>query len=195
MAARPQPQDHRRKLRPTEIRVSICDDGDARSALLEARNALYDAEHPRDGDPDLEVVEGARQDLEAAEAAAREVSVLYVFRSIGRKAWRALIDEHPPTEDEIADADAEYQRRKAAGEDIEASAVRPDWNGDTFPQAALSACCIEPGLTEAEADELLDQVSDLEASQLLGAAVVANMTSRVVDLGKGSGPTRSTGRP
>lgn len=110
--------------------------------------------------------------LEDAQRALDEATVTLTFRALPRPAWEQLLREHPPTEAQ-ADAGMEY-------------------NVESFPAALIAACHIErdetgtevPGMTDAEAQELLDAWPDSEAKALFTAALLVNQTMRA-DLGKG----------
>jgi len=70
------------------------------------------------------------------------------LRGIGRNAFRALLDTHP-------------------GEDGRA------YDFDTFPPALISACAVDPTLTEAQAYALADVLTDGQWDEIFDAAWTA----------------------
>ena len=72
-------------------------------------------------------------DLEAEIDNARRE---FRFKSIGHRAWADLMAEHPPTKDQLKQF------------------PRIDHNPETFPVAAIAACCVSPKMTLEQAQEL-----------------------------------------
>lgn len=116
----------------------------------------------------------------AGELRDKGVAVRMVFESIGALNYEALIDEHPPTDEQRAAA--------------EAAGGTAAWNPDTFLDALVAASCVDPELT-------VDQVAVLrkspnwngtEFNQLVAAAILVNTGKARVDLGKDFGRTRPT---
>lgn len=119
----------------------------------------------------------ARLEMDKARAAMEEAGVIrFRVRSLGRKAWEELIEAHPPTPEQAAEA-------------------APDllgWNPETFPVAALAACVavVDEGepvdLTEEQAAELWnDGLNKGEAINIINRVVEINSRNRVVQVGKG----------
>lgn len=133
-----------------EQTVDVCLDGKLVADLEQAESQLREAsqgmlEPPAD-------LEQRVQDL------AKRVQVKtrsFTFRSIGRRAWRKLHSEHPPTESD---------RSQGA-----------DFNTETFPVAAMVASCVEPGLTPAQAEKLTAILPEGEFDRLWGAVLLANL--------------------
>lgn len=174
-----------RKLPERSLRV--CDDDqakkDATDAALELAKARTAA---RTESIEQGIAEADREDwivarpnvvaaqlrLDAAERALEDVTVVLTFRALPRPAWEQLLRDHPPTEAQ-ADQGMEY-------------------NVETYPAALIAACHIErdeagaevPGMSEREAQELLDAWPDSEAKALFTCALLVNQTLRA-DLGKG----------
>jgi hypothetical protein len=97
------------------------------------------------------------------EALTHEVE--FVFRSIGRRAWRDLLAAHPPTEED-----------KKAG---------ADFNRESFPQAAMAASCVAPtGATEKDFQALADgnAIGDPQWNQLWLTCRDANVGGAEVPL-------------
>ncbi|MFD9394085.1 hypothetical protein ACFWBB_26125 [Streptomyces sp. NPDC060000] len=174
-----------RKLPERSLR--LCDDDGAKKnatdAALELAKARTSArgqsieqglsEADRDewtvGQPE---VVAAQLRLDAAEQVLEDATVVLTFRALPRPAWEQLLRDHPPTEAQ-ADQGMEY-------------------NVETYPAALIAACHIErdeagdevPGMSEQEAQELLDAWPDSEAKALFTCALLVNQTLRA-DLGKG----------
>jgi hypothetical protein len=110
--------------------------------------------------PDVLAAQAA---LDAARLALAAGTLKLTFRALPRPAWEQLLREHAPTEEQ-ADLGHEY-------------------NVETFPAALVSASSVD-GMSEAEAQELLDSWSDADAKALFTAALLVNQTMRA-DLGKG----------
>ncbi|WP_405889479.1 hypothetical protein OG427_02835 [Streptomyces sp. NBC_00133] len=117
-------------------------------------------------------VVSAQLRLDTAERALEDATVVLTFRALPRPAWEQLLRDHPPTEAQ-ADQGMEY-------------------NVETYPAALIAVCHIErdesggevPGMSEQEAQELLDAWPDSEAKALFTCALLVNQTLRA-DLGKG----------
>lgn len=118
-----------------------------------------------------------RKAVTDAEEAVRKASQTYVFASIGRHAYEALIADHPAT-----DADHEHAQTQTRDQ-----TARARWHADTFAPALLSAACVEPGITVEEATDMYREWTDVEFGELFGAALAVNEGRRVVDLGKSRG--------
>ena len=98
------------------------------------RDEVIEAPAP---DPITSIPRATLNDLQGKKRAEREVAVeipteagpkkvSFLFRAISRKAYDALVDEHPPT-----------KTQQAKGE---------SFNVDTFAPALLAVVCIEPEL-------------------------------------------------
>ncbi|MFI9149470.1 hypothetical protein [Streptomyces sp. NPDC053367] len=170
-----------------ERTLSICDDPDVKRAVTDAALALAKArtkatsaaieqdvpEEQREqwvaAQPDVLAASSA---LDAAQRAQEDATITLTFRALPRPVWEQLLRAHPPTESQ-AEQGMEY-------------------NVETFPAALIAACHVErdvdgtvvAGMTEAEAQELLDAWPDAEAKALFTCALLVNQTLRS-DLGKG----------
>lgn len=85
----------------------------------------------------------------ALEEEMKAAEVEFVFKGIGRGRWRAMIADHPPTEE---------QRAQGA-----------EFNIDTFPFVAMAACLDEPRMTIDELVELNDRALNEVQFSLLWA--------------------------
>ncbi len=179
--------DRLKKKKPLEATVPVCLD----SALLTTANrAAVDFEKAvLEGRPkeQLEALEAA---MVAAQEAANEETIVMKFKSPGRVKYEELLMEHPPTEEQLAEYSAAY------GADAKAP-----YNGDTFGPALIALCCVEPKMTEAEAWILFEGEQDDEGNYivepwnlnelqtLFTTALAVCNSSRIGELGKGSGVT------
>jgi len=171
----------------SERTLSICDDQDAKTAVTNAAMALAKAraaamaecaeqgipEDQRDAwvasNPQVLAADAA---LNGAQEALAEATLTLTFRALPRPVWEQVLRDHAPSEAQ-ADQGMEY-------------------NVETFPAALIAACHVErdaggvevEGMSEADAQELLDTWADAEAKALFTAALLVNQTLRA-DLGKG----------
>lgn len=149
-----------------ETTFVICDEPDVRTRYTKAVRGLELAENYLKNNPaDQEAAretEQARTELEEAKAAYDEVSIPIRFRALPRQSLEALYKAHKPSEAE-AEEGAEW--------------------GSAFHAALISAASVD-GMTEAEARELLDSWSLVEANAMFNAAYGIQSTIRA-DLGKG----------
>lgn len=125
----------------------------------------------------------AEAEAEAARLMAEGAVVRFMFRSIGARAYDDLINDHPPTAEQIEAA-------RSKGD------PRPHWNEDTFAKALIAASCESPEMTVDQVSELFKSPdwNDAELSQLIGTAMLVNLRATNVDLGKGSGKIPRTER-
>ncbi|MFC1415429.1 hypothetical protein [Streptacidiphilus cavernicola] len=165
-----------RKLPERPIR--ICDDeqakagvADAALLLAKARTAaigeLSEQGVPEDQHADWidahpKVVAASAQ-LARAESLLDEATITLTLRALPRPVWEELLTEHGPSEEQ-ADKGMEY-------------------NPESFPAALISATSVD-GMSQTEAQELLDTWADAEAKSLFTAALLLNQRTRI-DLGKG----------
>lgn len=86
---------------------------------------------------------------------ARAKQVEFRFQSLGRRPWRDLVAEHPPTDED--------------------KAARAEFNRDTFPIAAMVASCIAPtGATEKKFLKLAETLTEDQWGLLWVTCHVAN---------------------
>jgi hypothetical protein len=171
----------RKGRRTTTVRLAL-EPGPA-EALAEARRELDEAKLRVEADPSREAKEAkarALSRLDEAIAAAEGASYEFVLQSISKRRFDALVQEHPPTPKQIADAEKR-------------NLLVPDVNVDTFAPALVAACCIDPTLTLEQAQEMWeDEDSDWsqgELNQLWWTARSICTASNIIDLGKGSDTT------
>lgn len=119
----------------------------------------------------------AEEELAAVERRLHDEDAVavFTFRSIGRAAYDAIVDAHPPTP---------AQRAKAKREGLGELAA----NLETFPPALVSACLVDPIISHDDMAKLWvnDNWNQAELGALLEGAASANGTRRTLDLGKDS---------
>lgn len=179
MTERPMTYDHLRgKKKPNFKTVRLPLDSEIADAFEDAKAEEERLKTRLEYKPDdrnlLKEHDAAVAKLEEAKALMLENSVLFKFRSIGRKRFDDLIFEHPPTEAQIKKA-----KENGSGE--------ANWNEDTFPIALIHACLVDPKMEEHEVKDLWDSEdwSGSEVLALFWAALEVNSNRRAIDLGKG----------
>ncbi len=166
-SARPATFDHLRKKQPFERVVPIPLNAEAVQAFKDASDALAKVEMAKgDTTSAASAYETARQALQAETVDMR-------FRAIGRKAYDALVLQHPP------------------GEDQKAKHPEMTYDLESFSVALIAASCVEPAMTVDEVLELAENWNVGEYMQLWMAALEVNTQRRVVDLGKAWNGTHS----
>ncbi|MEU5496177.1 hypothetical protein [Streptomyces griseofuscus] len=137
---------------PREVTITVCLAGDTAGELeaLEQELGQLGEWQPTslgETNPAFELQER----LDAARLRARESAVEFRFRALGHRAYSNLLAAHPaPTGSE------------------------EPYDAGTFLPAVLAACCIEPSLTPAQVDRLLDVVNDGTARILFQTALSVN---------------------
>lgn len=142
---------------PSNETVRVCFDRSLISELEEAQAALKAAKKGMLEAP-AELENHVQELAKKVEGKTRE----FVFSSIGRRAWRKLLSEHPPT-DEQKDT-----IKDAFGNSI-------DNNPETFPVAAMVATCSSPGLTQDEAQWIADELPEAVYLRFWSAVLAANV--------------------
>lgn len=175
--------DHLKKRQPITRTLPIYLDQEAFDRYTEAlTNYENEEQRPRRVDAETERLDTLRAERDAAEEALNESTVVITLRSIGRKAYEAIVDANQPTN---------AQKERAAKEAKEMGA-RPQplpYNPDTFAPALIAATVIEPPMTPEDVQEIMDDWNQPEIIQLFTAAMEVCQSSRVGHLGKGSGRT------
>lgn len=184
---RPQPADHLPKKQARRTRCALLLSEDAAEALEEAQRDLFLAGE----DPERLAAAQARYD--AAQADVEKATLVLHFRGIGRKRYDDLIDEHPPTEKQLA----KYRERKAE-EARKPLAEReyvpaPAFDLETFAPALISAALTDPVWTPEQVDEFFSgpewNVGEIQLA--FNTAMDAQTDVREVGFPKGSRSTRS----
>ena len=168
-ASMPPVYDHLPKKQPRTERYPVCMDDDAVQRLSDAMEA-YNAAWSKDDRSEEEVALAEARDAVAAS------TVVFTLQGRSPRAYDDLVDAHPPTASQLAEA----KKR-----DLDP----PAYDKATFAPALVHACLVEPRLPldEVEAvfsgDEPGWNVAEVDG--LFKAALSVNVTRRVVELGKG----------
>ncbi len=143
-----------------ERTVPVCLRGDLVAAHEAADRALVEAQRtPSTGKEDTGVGERLAE-VEHIEGLMRESTYLFRVRALPRRAFRALMAEHPPRRTETGDPDP--------------GDAQLSINRDTFFDALLRASTVDPVLTGEQWDELLDKLTDRQYGDLTDAAWFVN---------------------
>ncbi|MDX5526082.1 hypothetical protein PV677_36040 [Streptomyces sp. DE06-01C] len=149
------------------LKLTICDDDEAKQALQLAREAEWQAKSKAERAPDDEAAQAALRDaaaaLDDAQAAFDAVSIPLRFQALDRKTYKELLAAHRPTEEQAEDG---Y-----------------DFNLETLAPILIAASSLD-GITEDDATTFLDTWSKAEAEALLNTAFGVQREDRM-DLGKG----------
>lgn len=127
----------------------------------ELQRDLAKAENYDEWHNEKDLAPAIKQQIEEIDKEIAASRVPFVFQSMGRRAYSALLDEFKPREGNEDDADA--------GFDI-----------DEFPPRLISLSSYSPKIPLEEARVIWDEWSDAETTLILGSAVLAN--KEVVDV-------------
>lgn len=175
-----QPMDRlRSQKKPQEVRHTVVLDPGLELELADVEGDIAELRVRIDNGDDTparqKALDTARHRAEELRAAIDDATIKFVFRSIGRKRYSALLDEHEPTNTQFAEA-----KRK--------DEEPPVYNEDTFPQALIAASAVEPeGVTLDDVRGLWDDDSwsASELNALWNAALLANIRLGSRSLGNG----------
>lgn len=95
-------------------------------------------------------------EIEAVRAEMEQDSITVRFRALKRLEWEALVEAHKKRHDD------------------------EPFNWSTFPPALIAACVVDPTMTPAEVDELLDVINESQREDLFNAAYTVNQESTAV---------------
>lgn len=161
----PATRDHLRKARTISQYVAFCPED------------IPEPEAPRLGAPE-EQREAYKAAVNDWQAEVDEKKVQILIQSMGRKAYRALIEAHPPTPEQVAKA-------KKDGTAV------PDNNVETFPPALIAQSIKEPeGVTEEDVAFMWAEWPQGEIESLAQMCLALNQTSRLEFHQSKSGTTR-----
>lgn len=167
---------------PQTVTVPVVVRGDLADEVARLERDLADTVRADEQLNRLPEAPAARERLAAALDAATAATVEVTFQAIGRRRWRQLLAEHPPSDEE----------RTAGAE-----------HAETFVWAAMAAASVRPtGATPATVEAFCDTLTDGQLGVLWAACVSVN--TGVVTLpksGTGTGdrprtaPRSTTARP
>lgn len=150
--------DYLAEITPQEATARICLNGRLLAEKRKLETALADrmaataGEGSLAGDGDVVAIAGDIQALEERIDAARRP---FVFRSIGRQAWRDLLGKYPPRDSD---------KRNGL-----------DHNPEKFPGAAIAASAVSPTLTIDQVNELDERLNLGQFDRLWAACLEANL--------------------
>ncbi|MEU4410767.1 hypothetical protein AB0F88_40205 [Streptosporangium sp. NPDC023963] len=149
--------DIKGRIKLPEKTVSICLRGDLQAEFeglerdLAAARSKPKAVTLSGGNEEAETIAQMIADLSEE---MREHSTVFRFRGLTKRAYSDLVAQYPPT-----------REQEEKGNDV---------NWETFPVALIAACAIEPKMTEAEAGELNDMVTQAQWNAIYMAASAVN---------------------
>lgn len=190
LGPRPATRDHLVSgKKPLRIRHQVVLDNELSDALVTARAAYELAEAHFKAKPTDVDRQAAFDQAEAAYREAQEAAQDGVFevvlQGMGRHRFDLLKRKHPPTEQDIKDADK-----------VGIESKHLDFSPQTFPPAVIAASMVEPSMGEEEVRSEIwesDAWNAAEAQGLYLAAMRANESRATADLGKASSGMRSSG--
>lgn len=208
MSQHKKPKDRLPKKKAITRRVRLGNDSEVTEKHEALTRRVVMLEMRLQSQPDNEAtraeLEIAKKELEEFEPTMEENSILFEFRAIGRKKLDRLLNEHPPTEEQIEQFEKEKEEALLSGDEKlieEARRAEITWNYDTYPKALIAATMIKPIRVDYPDDEeafqevvewlSLPEWNDAEIQELFAAALMANNTRAVVSMGKGSSSTRN----
>lgn len=166
-----------RELPSAEYAIQRKDPSEAQAELEKAARALRQAEIRGDKTPEHKAdLKRCKAAVTRAKKKVESCFTVITIRAIETDQYEDLISDHPPTDEQLAEA----------GKD---PADRPEWNEDTFYPALLAAC-VDGDMTAGDwADFLEHKLSRGERRQLMYALIAVNENERMPEsmmLPKGS---------
>lgn len=137
---------------PREYTVRVCLAGDAAGELQALEQEMGDLGewHPTSL-AEANPAHALQERIDDARRRVLEASVEFRFKALGHRAYSNLLAAHPAPE-----------------------GSKEPYDAGTFLPALLAACCVEPTLTPAQANQLLDVVNDGTARTLFQTALSVN---------------------
>lgn len=191
LGPRPATRDHLTSgKKPLRLKHQVVLDNELSDRLATARQA-YELEEARfkakPTDPERQAsFEAAEAEYAEAQNAAAEVVFEVVLQGCGRHRYDLIKRAHPPTKQDISDA-----------ERVGIDPKQLEFSPQTFPPAIIAVSMIDPDtgqpmLTEEEVTAEIwnsDGWNEAEAQGLYLAAMRVNQSRATADLGKASGRT------
>lgn len=134
-----------------EHTVRVCLRGDLAAEHERLENELdalrdWESSSLADEDPRRPLAEA----IQAIESDMVDSTETFVFRALGQRKYRALLDAHPDPKGEGS------------------------WNAESFPQALIAASCIEPPMDVVDVERLFDVLNAGQVETLFMGAYVVN---------------------
>jgi len=123
----------------------------------------------------LQTIKEKQKLLETKKAELESTAIKFVFQSIGRKRYEALLEANPPT-----DAQIEEQKKVDPKQSLE-------FNPETFPIALIIESLVEPDVDRDELRHWIlngEEWNTAEFMTLFMAALEANSTRKIINSGK-----------
>jgi hypothetical protein len=158
---------------PREAEVPVCLDGKLVSRLKSAKARLVTGAIQMLGD---EEQLGLKAEIEQLEAEVRENTRVFVFKSLGWGQQRDLIAKHPPQADQAEAFERVVELNLLPRDAIDFSQL--ETNRATLVPAMLAATCVKPGMTPAQALELIEVCPTGVMSRIWDAVVDLNNAGR-----------------
>jgi hypothetical protein len=148
-----------------EKTIPLCMRGDLAGEFDELERQLEEADKDRGDslDAGAEVAELVEQ-IEALQTEMKEHTYTFRVRALSRRAYRALVAEHPPRE--VVDENGNKK--------LDANDEGLGFNVETFFEALLRVALVDPDLDDASWDQLLDTLTDRQFEELAGGAWLLN---------------------
>lgn len=154
----------RKKARTAQIEIILDDELAAEYEAAVASLASANGDRP-----------AAEKRVAALKEQLDEATVTATLRAVSAQRYDELVDEHPPTNEQIAAARKE-------------GSPKPPWNGETFSVALIAESFAEPSMSVEDVQQLRGSLNRAEFIELFHLALEVNtLVRRVAELGKGSG--------
>lgn len=128
----------------------------------------------------------AEEELRATQATLDDEAIKFVFQAMRRDKYDRLLQEHPPTEAQVADV-----KKNDNDADLQ-------FNLSTFPVALIMACMVEPDVSVTDDFNTVQAWLESEAFngteilQLFQTCMAVNSSSTLVQVGKDSRRTTAS---
>lgn len=155
---------------PDRREVTVCFDRRLVSQLVAAKAASEEARAGNAGMLGNEEYLALKDQVESLEEQVREKSRLLVFEGIGWGSWRDLVAKHPPQHDQ-----AETFMRAVKLGFMPHAVENIAYDAEGFVPAAISASCVEPGITLPEASTMLRKAPPGVIERVWSAVLEANL--------------------
>ena len=152
--------------RPRVQRVSMMFNGDLADQISRARQE-YRSALAQQSTLSSTDVDDLKTRLDELEQQADSETVEFVFQAISKADLDALKHRFPPSEDTWD----RYKTRLAANPLLSP----PEFDPEPFSAALIAATAVEPSMTEDEANQLLERLSDGDFARLFEAAWTVSM--------------------
>lgn len=128
--------------------VDVCFDRELLFAFEQAQ---------RDAEAESGMLSADRARVEELRDQVKAKTRTLVFKSLGKGGWRRLEAQYPPTPEQIE------------------KFGQLDHNPETFPAAAMSECCIDPGMSKTQAEWLCDTFPMAVVDRVWATVLEANL--------------------